>query len=267
MNIKRNVWESNVTSRGEDASIFEKAKGGLFTPANFSNFQKNLELLNDRIYAIHKQLTYWDLYKITTSVNNSSDFEAIVAALAPGEACVINTNTFTTGLGDSTQSFSRGDVIVKTIDNELIYIPTINSGIYYPAKLSRGTSENVITYQLDFNYSKTMPSSGITSKELDQEVTNPTQTISFQDLGIVTADYIYGRYGDFTGSFTFDAVFDATDNTRPIYPIIKFFYNNEEISFEYTVTYTAIAVGKGSWTVTGLNYPSVTGVNFKYQVK
>jgi len=241
MNIKKNLWKSTVSSRGEDASIFNAYGGNLYPGANKETFNSNLDLLNKRINAIHKELTYWDLYKITTSVNNSSELEGVVAALAPGEACLINTGSFTL----QNDSYSRGDVIVKLISNELVKVPSVNNGIYYPAKIEK---ENEL-YKLTYYYSTVIPQKQSGPEVgLNQEA-EMTRTIVFKDLSEATGAYIYGQYLVISSNeVRFDQVFM---NEELVYPVIKFFFYNstsgsrEEIGLDYTVT-----VENSQWVVT-----------------
>lgn len=216
-----------------------------------TNFPKNLELINQRIYHIHKQLTYWDLYKITTAVNSSTQLETTVAALAPGEACIINTNTFS----DGKDTFSRGDVIVKTIDNELVVVKTINSGLYYPARIKTDGD----AYSLSYAFSASAPETSVPSvvpvdspkaAELSQEIT-------FTGLhGATTDGYIYGEFQEVQLDAqsqipTLTVKYATIDtNAQPtpsdpsddvlVYPVIKFFRPTgnyfEEIVGDFEVT-------------------------------
>ena len=222
-------------------------------------------MLNSRINAIHKELTYWNLYKITTSVNTSTELDGVVSSLAPGEACIINTNTFT----NQDRQYSRGDVIVKLISNEVIHIPSVNNGIYYPAKVEATSG----LYTLTYKFATASPAEGsIWPKEDDDatEANSPAWTMTFKDLQASEASYIYGIFrevinnagqlvvaaGSDPDPFVFDAV--RMEETL-VYPVIKFFYPvgtaYEEVSLEFSVSLS----NDDQWIIALTNYEGISG--------
>ncbi len=263
MNIKKNLWKSTVSSRGADASIFNLPPGGTLYPGTSKTvFDQNLNLLNSRINAIHKELTYWNLYKITTSVNTSTELDGVVSSLAPGEACIINTNTFT----NQDRSYSRGDVIVKLISNEVIHIPSVNNGIYYPAEIKAESG----LYTLTYHFATAKPPEGSVWDNSEEEVApRAAEKMTFANLQASEASYIYGWYrevinnagevvvaaGEDPDPFTFDAVY--MEETL-VYPVIKFFFPVgaawEEVSLEYSVS-----LANDKWTVSLTNYEGISG--------
>ena len=262
MNIKKNLWENNPTSRGEDASIFANINpnNSLYPEdALGTNFYKNLELINKRIYHIHKQLTYWDLYKITTSVSSPTDFESTVAALTPGEACIINTTTFSSGQN----TFHRGDVLVKTVDNEIVYVETINSGMYYPKKISYDNN----TYSISYFFSPAAPQDDVSSASLNEEAAFAKE-ITFTGLQSVEAGYIYGIFREIDNTEqTFEAIY--TRDNDLICPVIKFFVKVDDQYEEINGTFSIIFDGSVTpklWRVTPNFYNDILGEVFM-QVK
>lgn len=278
MNIKQNLWKSTVSSRGQDASVFNNAVGdsSLYPGHSPEIFARNLELLNKRIHSIHKDLTYWNLYKITTSVNSSTEFESVVAALAPGEACIINTNSFTSQGVD----YSRGDVFVKTISNEIVYVPSVNSGFYFPSQINWNSETN--SYNLKYSYAQ---GSSVLAGDQSLTLNNPTplatpsQTITITGLQESHASTIYGefhvvnsnsdyiKFSDTSGDLGLEAVYVSSSL---VYPVIKFFVKTtvsgndtyEEISGDYSVAlYTDSGTNKKYWRIVCSFYDSTVFSN------
>ena len=105
-----------ITSQGK--ALIPDEQPHLYHKGGPETFQKNLELINERINSIHKELTYWDLYKISASVNNASEFYSVFTSLAVGQSMVINCNTFYV----NDIAYHKGDVIVKINENQEIKI-------------------------------------------------------------------------------------------------------------------------------------------------
>lgn len=254
MNIKKNIWKSTISSRGVDASVFNNptTPSTLYEdhPYSRETFIKNFDLLNKRINSIHKELTYWNLYRISTSVNSSEDLAGIVSALVPGEACIINTNTFS----NQDVTYSRGDVIVKLITDELIKIDSVNSGLYFPSQISY--NEITQTYNIIYRYSASMPldSSTYTQNSFnDAPAAEPAMIMSFNNLAPTVASTIYGINEVLLAnqtSFTFHAEHLPPESGQSIgqliYPVIKFFFQGEDISCDFSISYSST---NDEWTV------------------
>lgn len=258
MNIKQNLWKSTVSSRGQDASIFNDVEGNssLYQGTDPTVFAKNLELINQRIHSIHKELTYWNLYKITLSVNSSADFERIIAALAPGEACIINTNTFTS----QGQRYSRGDVFVKTINNELVYVPSVNSGFYYPSLIRYNSTDNV--YQLQYSYSTVAPNETSTSTVgIDELVANPASKIIFENLSETRASFIYGNYQEIDSLNPVLIRKTVIDGVN-VYPVVKFFLSeNNGMTMEEIGLNFSVVSSSDYWSITCTDYDTLFSTN------
>jgi len=164
------------------------------------SFQRNLDLLNERINIIHKELSYWDLYRITDSVLTEESFPAVISGLAVGNSAVINCDTFTY----NNQRYHRGDVIVKINDSEEVWIKSINAGSFMPI----GFSENQGLYTLEFEY---------------QEGEGVATTVSgLQIASVGNSIYGYSYEKDNLGTEQFPMEYLGTDAT-PIKPVVKSF--------------------------------------------
>lgn len=229
-----------VINNANDLAFYEPPSG---QPVTNYIFQKNLELLNSRINAIHKELTYWDLYKLTASVENAEDLDAIFSSLSVGQSMVINCPTFTKG----GIKYSRGDVIVRTTDSSEIKIDALSTGLFYPQAIKK-ESGNVFT--ITYSYFEGTPKQDADPVKIDITAQNPIQpvqnhvlppTIEFENLSDV-AGTIYGFIRKFEDGTTgddvtlgssFDVLYENNDATKIILPIIKCFDDNyEEINLD-----------------------------------
>lgn len=200
----------------------------LFTGGH--SFQRNLELLNNRLNTIHKELTYWDLYKITDTVMNEQSFPSIISALAVGNSAVINCDTFSY----NQQQYHRGDVIVKINDTQEILIPAVNTGVYVPMSLVPVEGNS---YTLKYSYTEAVKESEKT-KNLNFELSDDSA--------------IYGNTYDFTSSSYSCSFPILVKDNAVIKPVVKTFVtvNNtdvyEEIVLDEDIT---VAADSTEWSI------------------
>ena len=221
-----------ITSQGK--ALIPDEQPHLYHKGGPETFQKNLELINERINSIHKELTYWDLYKISASVNNASEFYSVFTSLAVGQSMVINCNTFYV----NDIAYHKGDVIVKINENQEIKIDSLSTGIYYPSKLTKDDQSN--TYLLNFTYAAGEPQEGSSTgpqKEYSYPISMPESNAN-----------IYGQVSR-SDPFTFEAIPDIVGGTDYIKPIIKIFTEeNEEVAVDFTLTFNKDG-GNGFFTI------------------
>ena len=223
---------------GNELHFYENEYG----MADNYTFQKNLTLLNQRINAIHKELTYWDLYKLTASVDNAEDLDAVFSGLSVGQSMVINCPTFTKG----GIRYARGDVIVRTTESSEIKIDALSTGLFYPKAI---TKEEGNVFTITYSYFEGSPDERAPAAEIP--ISNPFDpvqngvlppSISFEGLTDV-AGTIYGLIrelpdgttgSDYTIGASFPVLFENGNvNNHYILPIIKCFDDNyEEISLD-----------------------------------
>ena len=210
-----------ITSQGK--ALVPDEQPHLYHKSGPETFQKNLELLNERINSIHKELTYWDLYKISASVNNASEFYSVFTSLAVGQSMVINCSTFYV----NNIAYHKGDVIVKINENQEIKIDSLSTGIYYPSKLTKEDKSN--TYLLNFTYAAGEPQEGSS--------TGPQKEYSYTLSTQESNANIYGQVSR-SNPFTFKAIPDTEGGQDYIKPIIKIFTeDNEEIAVDFILTF------------------------------
>lgn len=207
--IKNGYWYfKNYDSEQPDKNKGPAATGD-FTPdysatlfTGKGSFQRNLDLLNERINVIHKELSYWDLYRITDSVLTEESFPAVISGLAVGNSAVINCDTFTY----NNQRYHRGDVIVKINDSEEIWIKSINAGSFKPIGFSK---DNQGLYTLEFEY---------------QEGEGVATTVSgLQIASVGNSIYGYSYEKDNLGTEQFPIEYLGTGTDTLIKPVVKSF--------------------------------------------
>lgn len=216
-----------ITSGGQ--AVVPDNNPSLYNSANITDFQKNLELLNSRLNAIHKELTYWDLYKLSASVNSPAEFYSVFSSLAIGQSLVINCETFDI----NGTKYHKGDVIVKIDESSEIKIDSLATGIYYPFSLNAVDGS---TYHLTYKYAEGAPQEGSNVDPKQQyELSLPVPAAGSSN--------VYGYVSKDT-SFTFNAIPDSTSSDY-IKPIVKVFQEDnsnhviEEMIVPYTVTFNS----------------------------
>jgi len=236
MNIK--TATSTLSSRG-DTSVFYEYNGGLSGKTSLVGFKADLELLNKRISAIQKDLTYWDLYKITTSAKTPAEAAAKISQLAIGESIVIDSATFSLG----GISLSRGDTITRLIDGTLLKIPALTTGFYYPKKIS--VTDNI--YTLTYGFTDKEPNSTAAELVKDVELEDPHVVETFK-IASTGASHVYGEYVNLTENHTqiTDGIYSwayrfniehGDDPNNTVRPIVKFFdSSNEEVYLDFKLT-------------------------------
>lgn len=138
---------------------------------SLSELKNYIEYVQGNIQLATKELTYWDMYKLSSAVERPSDFNKMVNELLPNTSLVINCNRF---IWNSVE-YNTGDIVIKLESGELLHILNNNAGVYIPKWDS--TSK-----QLKYEFSNT-PS-------------NSAASIGLTDLGS-TEGYIYGHSWQF----------------------------------------------------------------------
>lgn len=199
-----------------------------------ASYQEQLTGLSEQLNNIQKQISYLDLYNITTSVDQEEELASAITLLPPGEALIINVqNTFTL----DGETYKTGDVILRLVDNNVIHVVSNVGGVYFPSKLESTSGGTILTYA----FSPSMPPTG-TTQYAGSEIKEPTREISFNLNANNSDSNIYGLFKNLAveNNNKFDAVF--VDSTV-VKPLIKFFEVDgetikEELVVEYTLTLT-----------------------------
>ena len=265
--VKNGNWIYIDHNGGEHDSGLSAEAGSIYEAIDSPNlfkgkqsFQKNLDLLNTRINTIHKELSYWDLYRISHTITNADAFPSTISSLAVGNSAVINCDTFKY----NNQTYHRGDVVVKISDSNEILVPALNTGVYkpYDIKPAPGGGNN---YILHYQYTD--------QPELEPELPIGSFTINPEGNAIYGQTYIFNPSNEETFSEQLTPIYypNSSDPDRQIVkPIIKTFISAdiglEEIVFDtddFTVTFAG-----NKWSMQLVNFPTLQAIReFFIQVK
>ena len=123
---------------------------------SLSELKDYIEYIQGKIQLATKELTYWDIYKLSSTVEKSSDFNKMVNELLPNTSLVINCNRF---IWNSVE-YNTGDIVIKLESGELLHVLNNNAGVYIP----KWDNTNK---QLKYEFSNT-PSSSAASIKLSE---------------------------------------------------------------------------------------------------
>lgn len=123
-------------------------------PGSPSEFMINLQYLDQKIEATTREVTYWDLYKISTVLVDANAFYSSLNNLLPYSSMVINTLVTNTEDGD----LNPGDIVVKNNNGSHDIIRAERGGIFYPSSIVASPSQNNYTYTINYSYSASAPS-------------------------------------------------------------------------------------------------------------
>ena len=119
------------------------------TPAQI---MENINYLYKKMEQCTRNVTYFDLYKFSTIIEDSSQLQAQVNALLPYTSAIINTNIETS----DGMRYAPGDIIIKNNDGSSNIIRAQRGGIFYPSSITRKKGENY-TYNIEFSYKSFEP--------------------------------------------------------------------------------------------------------------
>lgn len=210
---------------------------------SIQNIQSNIEALYAKMAQCTRKISYFDLYKITTIVNQASELSSQINALAPYTSLIINTPIET---GDGVR-YNIGDLVVKNNDGSHDIIEAQRGGIFYPQKITKvNTDDKNYSYDISFSYQSSAPSSGevkISPTNNVWEVKNNqyVEKLTFQNIGSGAVGSPYNLIFDNQTSFTFDA---SVVKDKIIDPIIHAYTVDpktnvwEEVYVDQDITYT-----------------------------
>ena len=235
---KDNQWYINNTETGISTTTIKprtKLEPLFINNLDENTFNEQFSILNQKINNVRRELTYWDVYHIKDRVNVSTELETKFSQLNNGESLVINTENSFNDVNNVV--YSRGDVVVKTLQGEAVLIKALSGGIYYPSAIIGPTGESQ-AYTIKYAFSSGVPASGsIENVPLGPTgIKAPVEQINF--TGFELLDNVRQPYNlTFIGP-TGTTIFKKNlYNNDTIQPIIKFFdERDEELYVEYTLT-------------------------------
>ena len=197
------------------------------------SYQEQLNILDEKISKIGKQISYLDAYNIVAVCENKDTFAAQVNALTANSSLVINTQGFVI----NNIRYETGDIILKMANEEVVHIKAQTGGIFYPQSLTEASDGS---YTLTYAFSASKPTT--------IESTNGgfAQKINFE-LKPSDTGSVYGIWEKFDPNnsfkyYTFDVESveekgTITTTTKRVEPYIKFYLADswEEIVVDYKI--------------------------------
>lgn len=156
------------------------------------DYAAQLQYLDRKIEATRKTISSWESYRISAVATGEEDLQQKLGTLQPNTGLVIN-SLESASIQINNQSYSRGDIVFKDINNQQHHIASYSGGYYYPSSLDAQKNEKdeaTGSYILSYTYATSAPSlknSQLTATKLSQ----PAQNIN---MAITPATEI-GSYG------------------------------------------------------------------------
>lgn len=239
MNIKY-IFRSDQQAASPilNPDVYSSASGYLYPGEDTETFSRNLQLIEARIDSIQKELSYWDLYKITSKVTDPQELDSVYNDLIVGQSLVIECASFTSNDG---QDLHRGDVIVKLSSNEAALIYAVSSGFYVP---NIATAQGQVVIRYDYQEGQPLPS--------QQSI------VASVSLGTASNSFIYGCYANISSStqYIFPKYVYGQNQTL-IRPIVKFFTEENNQLEEVVLNEALPSLVGASWSVSFSDKPSV----------
>lgn len=212
--MKNNVLSFKNFSLPSDAAGISPAS------YNFQHLQTDFKFLNEKLSSISRDATQWDFLKIDFVLTDSSLLESAQYSLVPNTAFVVNCNSFEW----KGESYSRGDIVYKDINNMIYHIQAERGGMWYPS----GVSKNGSTYTITFDSVQRI-NPGEKTLSIDESLKEAYETISFTGIEADNGVDFYNRtvsFSTYTPSYSFNII-------SGIHPIIKGYDDfNEEIYWD-----------------------------------
>jgi hypothetical protein len=164
----------------------------IYTTGDPKQYGALINNLYTRVESLKKEVSYLDFYNITGAVTDELRFSEQLSGLPLNQSLVINTAPFYYG----GQSYSTGDILVKTASSEIIHIKAQTGGVFFPEKITKTVDANgndLGNYNIHFAYQGASP----TLKE-DVATSSDTgwtskfaQTIKYTNLTSATNSGMY----------------------------------------------------------------------------
>ena len=115
------------------------------------DFAESIQNIDAKLNEIKKEITYWDVYNISSAITSPETFDSKIANLEINNSAVINTTYFKRNFQGIETEFHSGDVIIRLRDGSYQHIQSANAGIYVPTLESFTQTELADYYQTNFN--------------------------------------------------------------------------------------------------------------------
>lgn len=105
------------------------------------NTDNKLRYLDCKIEATRKTVSSWESYRISAVATGEEELRQKLGALQPNTGLVVN-SLESASVTVNNQSYARGDIIFKDINNQQHHIPSYSGGYYYPSAIDPVMKEN-----------------------------------------------------------------------------------------------------------------------------
>ena len=136
------------------------------------DMDSKLRYLDRKIEATRKTISSWESYRISAVAAGEEELRQKLGTLQPNTGLVIN-SLESASININNQSYSRGDIIFKDLNNQQHHVPSYSGGYYYPSALEEQLNtdqEPTGSYILSYAYATSTPAS------LAPENSGPTLT-------------------------------------------------------------------------------------------
>lgn len=184
-----------------------------------STYSAMLTALEEKIDSVKREISYFDVYNITTVTTDPDAFPSQISALPFGQSLVINTES---SFNHNQVLYNRGDILLKLNTGQLVHIKSQTGGIYYPSNITMVDG----AYALEYSYSSAAPvDSGDIKDEEDPTrlgVTGFAKKIRVNGLTSSSTSNIYGNWDIVSErGYNFEGSADIT-------PMIQFFFTKSD---------------------------------------
>lgn len=175
-----------------------------------------LHYLDYKIEATRKTVSSWESYRISAVATGEEELRQKLGALQPNTGLVVN-SLESASVTVNNQSYTRGDIIFKDINNQQHHIPSYSGGYYYPTmiiptneedddnvaedgtettsdSLDADASTSTGSYILSYAYATSAPDANSEATLSDSVLDGPAATIRLP-LTPVTESGSYGYRG------------------------------------------------------------------------
>lgn len=178
------------------------------------DIDSKLHYLDRKIEATRKTISSWESYRISAVATGEEELRQKLGSLQPNTGLVIN-SLESASVTVNNQSYSRGDIIFKDINNQQHHIPSYSGGYYYPTAIIPSTGENSGSYILSYAYATSAPTIDSNDSLSGSPLEAPAQTINIT-FTPATESGSYGYRGVISMNSSLPEGIELFDDMQPV---------------------------------------------------
>ena len=209
--IQISVSNSNDTQLYTAEYLLDYYLRHSFMPSDTTD--SKLRYLDRKIEATRKTVSSWESYRISAVATGEEELRQKLGSLQPNTGLVVN-SLESASVTVNNQSYSRGDIIFKDINNQQHHIPSYSGGYYYPTAITE-TQPNSGSYILSYAYATSAPTTNSNASLSDSSLDAPAQTINIT-FTPATESGSYGHRGVVSQSNYFPEEITVIQNMQPV---------------------------------------------------